>query len=385
MDIDASSRSILTRSNLLCVLGMHRSGTSVVTQFLHQLGAAVAPQLLGPMDEVNQEGFWEDRCVVDINERLLAMRDCRWFDCREAIFAKDGFGESQIRNEAIHHFKKNYATQNLSVVKDPRLCRLLPFWLDVWAAAAVNPIFIHVVRHPLAVVKSLQRRDKIPYEHGIVLWLLHTVEAMLYTSTFPGLVVIYDAFLQHPLDLAEALVSRYRVVLSGAEASWSEAARTTIRSDLRHNDNSIGVPLGLRELREFAVSLYEVINSSVPGGVELQQLEQWRVQLRQLLRSCGDEVAMLNRLREDLMRLSAENVRVGEMHSAALTVISEKDVALAYRDSVIAEKDVALAYRDSVIVEKDALIAERNQLIDDLFHLKVWRVVPYIMHKVRKT
>jgi hypothetical protein len=370
MAIDINVPPISGHSDLLCVLGMHRSGTSAVAQFLHRLGADVAPHLLEAMKGVNQDGFWEDQYVVELNERLLSIRGFRWYDSFESLVARDECAEAQIRSEAIGYFKKNYATKTLSVVKDPRLCRVLPFWLDVWSVAAVNPFFIHVVRHPFAVAKSLQRRDKIPYEYGVVLWLLHTIEAMLYTNAYAGLVVVYDEFLQYPLKLAEAVVSRYCAAMPGAGSPWLDAMNKAIKPDLRHNDNTIDAPLGLRDLQIFAVSLYETISVSNHGDVTVTQLEQWRIQLQQLLTHYTDEMSMLNRLCADLMSMSAESVRIGELHSAALVVIQSKDAAITYRDEVIAEKD--------------ALIADRNQFIRDLFHLKFWRLVPRIMRKVKK-
>lgn len=356
MAIDTRSSYVLGHSNLLCVLGMHRSGTSAVTQFLHRLGAAVVPQLIEAIDGVNQEGFWEDECIVDLNERLLSTRGCRWYSCCEVSTTRDVLAEAKIRNEAISHFRKNYSTKNLSVVKDPRLCRLLPFWLDVWAAVDANPIFVHVVRHPFAVAKSLHRRDKIPYELGVALWLLHTVEAMSSVSGHSGVVVVYDEFLQQPLELVDALISKYRVELPEAEASRSEAVNKTIKKELRHNGSSIDFPLGLRELQKFAVNLYKAIGMSGYGGPERAQLERWRNQLKELMSRNGDEMAMLDRLCSELMSLSADNVRVGELHSGALAVIRARDAELA----------------------------DRDQFISDLLHIRLWRLAPRFMRRVRK-
>ena len=329
-------------ARLLCVLGMHRSGTSAVTQYLHRLGATLGPRLLETMAGVNAEGFWEDRCVVDMNQRLLATRGRRWYDW-EAVASRDDSVETPLRDEAIGHFARYYAVNDVSVVKDPRLCRLLPFWLDVWSAAAVEPLFVHVARHPFAVAKSLQRRDRIPYEYGVLLWLVYTLEAISHTTASPGVVVVYDRFLLRPQELAETLISRYGVALPATKARWLEAA-ATIDQHLRHNDNSIETTLGLQEVCTLAVSLFEAIAATPLGDqVDTTQIEQWNAELRQALTRRCDDVAMLSRLGAELMGLSAEMVRIGELHASALT------------------------------------------LIQDIRYLRFWRLLPRVMRKVRRT
>jgi hypothetical protein len=421
MAIDNTPTFANENGGLLCVLGMHRSGTSVVTQFLHRLGMTVAPELLEAMDGVNDEGFWEDRHVVELNEKLLLARNSRWHDCGIVTTETMDLGaEEEIRSEAIAHFKRNYRAEGFSVVKDPRLCRSLPFWFDVWRDAGLSPIFIHVVRHPFAVAKSLQKRDRIPYECGITLWLLHTVESMLDCSGQTELIVIYDEFLRQPLRLPQMLVSKCGVALPAAETSWQEIAGATIKENLRRNDNSINTSLGLRELIAFSVSLYETISAFAYGSMDRNQLESWRNDLQGLLVRYGDDIAMLQRLAADLMDLSATSVRVGELHSKALAVIQTKDaeiqtkdtmiqtqgseirakdvemqekdvliqaikVEVQNKDALIQARDIEIQIKSVEIQEKNAAIADRNQIIGDITHLRLWRLMPRIMRRIRKS
>ena len=52
------------------VLGMHRSGTSAITKGLEVLGVNLGDNLLPPKDD-NPKGFFEDRDLVNLNERVL--------------------------------------------------------------------------------------------------------------------------------------------------------------------------------------------------------------------------------------------------------------------------------------------------------------------------
>ena len=61
------------------ILGMHRSGTSVVTRVLNLMGCYFAPEgtSTGANDE-NPKGFWERRDVRNVNDALLHSLGCEW-------------------------------------------------------------------------------------------------------------------------------------------------------------------------------------------------------------------------------------------------------------------------------------------------------------------
>src|SRR5579862_8116620 len=56
----------------ICVAGMSRSGTSMVTRLLHECGLYLGPEsdLLAPSPD-NPEGYWEHREFLAINTDLL--------------------------------------------------------------------------------------------------------------------------------------------------------------------------------------------------------------------------------------------------------------------------------------------------------------------------
>jgi hypothetical protein len=63
------------------VLGMHRSGTSVLTGTLGLLGAALPTDLVEAAPS-NPKGHFESRSVYNIHERLLAALGTAWYDFR---------------------------------------------------------------------------------------------------------------------------------------------------------------------------------------------------------------------------------------------------------------------------------------------------------------
>ena len=63
----------------ICIAGMHRSGTSMLTRLLHLCGLDLGPadRLLQPAPD-NPEGFWESLPFVELNKQLLATLGGAW-------------------------------------------------------------------------------------------------------------------------------------------------------------------------------------------------------------------------------------------------------------------------------------------------------------------
>ena len=64
----------------IIVMGVHRSGTSALAGALSMLGFHPGSSLLPAVQGVNNNGFFEDQRVVDLNDRILGVlgRDWRW-------------------------------------------------------------------------------------------------------------------------------------------------------------------------------------------------------------------------------------------------------------------------------------------------------------------
>ncbi len=82
-----------------------------------------------------------------------------------------------------------------AVMKDPRLCLLLPFWRKVLSE---EPVAVLVFRDPLEVALSLQRRNGFPLTLGLALWHRYVRQSLVSVSDLPVLVVEYGRLLQEP-------------------------------------------------------------------------------------------------------------------------------------------------------------------------------------------
>lgn len=180
----------------LLVLGMHRSGTSAITGMLSIAGADPGGSLLPAMQGVNPKGFWEHTKIVAIHERLLATLHSSWAD--ERFMPVDWWHLPVIadyRKALAETLRREFSASPLWIVKDPRLCRLLPLWLDILAEIGAEPRFVLCLRHPYEVALSLEQRDGISLDRSCLLWLVHLLDSVRWTRGHPRIVVTYDHLL----------------------------------------------------------------------------------------------------------------------------------------------------------------------------------------------
>lgn len=181
-------------SRLILVLGCHRSGTSAVASAVRSLGVEFGDraQWSGP----DNPDFVEDRDILTIDEAVLKSAGSRW----DRILPPDLSRVPQgLVNTARFELRRKLERWPLFGLKEPRLCRLLPFWRPILAELACEVSVVHVVRNPLSVADSLMKRNDIGPERALYLWLFHVVEAIYGVDpAWPLAVVDYDRFIEKP-------------------------------------------------------------------------------------------------------------------------------------------------------------------------------------------
>jgi GT2 family glycosyltransferase/glycosyltransferase involved in cell wall biosynthesis len=179
----------------LLILGMHRSGTSALTNVLRHGGADVGSRVLGA-SAGNQTGHWEDALAVEIHERLLASFGARW-DEPFALPAgwEQGEAATEARASIRGYLESNRSKLALWVVKDPRLCLFASLWCQAAAELEMPLGTVVVLRHPLEVAQSLLARDGIAPGRGMLLWLEYTLAAMREAEQVPHVLIEYSRLL----------------------------------------------------------------------------------------------------------------------------------------------------------------------------------------------
>lgn len=179
----------------LIVLGMHRSGTSAMAGVLAQMGCDLPRELMPPTD-ANPKGYFESNKAYHLNDALLASAGSCWDD--STVFNPDWYGSprfAEYRQRAAKVVEEEFGGSGFFVLKDPRMCRLLPFWQQVLADLDVGPRYVCIHRHPREVAASLTRREGWSETVGFLLWLRHVLEAEAGSRGQPRSFVSYDMLL----------------------------------------------------------------------------------------------------------------------------------------------------------------------------------------------
>lgn len=161
----------------ILVLGMHRSGTSVLTRVLNLLGCDLPETLMGPSKN-NPTGYWESEAVRSFNDELLESAGSSWDDWtpfNEAWY--DSPRASAFTERAVELLKSEFGDSPLFVLKDPRISRFAPFWLNALKEFQAEPISILTVRNPIEIAESLNRRNGLEPGSGMLIWLRHILDA----------------------------------------------------------------------------------------------------------------------------------------------------------------------------------------------------------------
>jgi hypothetical protein len=189
-------RSVTSLRTAVLVLGMHRSGTSALARIVNFLGATM-PRHLIPANKWNQRGYWESAPLVTLHDQLLAALDSTWDDWRTP-------GKSWKESDTANRFAgklrlmidEEYGAAPLFVLKDPRICRTLPYWMSILEKSGIRSAPIIIVRNPLEVAESLKARDGMSFEKAMLLWLRHMLDVEHETRHLARNIVTFDALLE---------------------------------------------------------------------------------------------------------------------------------------------------------------------------------------------
>lgn len=138
---------------MICVAGMPRSGTSLVTQLLHRCGVHLGPpDQLMPASSNNPDGFWENLRFVRLNERLLAASGGTWFSPPATLRPTPDIVAEAKSIVAQFDGAEPWGW------KDPRNALTLPFWKTLLPSMKV----LVCVRHPAETAASLVASTLFP-------------------------------------------------------------------------------------------------------------------------------------------------------------------------------------------------------------------------------
>jgi len=216
------------------VLGMHRSGTSVVTRVINLMGVP-----LGRADDIyngpdNFSGHWESLALGACNKTILAL-----FGGTEHTLPRllPGWEHSSRSTNIIPAlracFHDVYRTERW-LWKDPRLCITLPLWRRLLPEFCV----VLVARRPGPVSRSLSHREKMPVWYSLANWERYNRAGLQSLTGLPVVVVNFEELMADPGHQVRRLAEDLEAF--GVELSAGPAVATsTVRPDIvREKSNS---------------------------------------------------------------------------------------------------------------------------------------------------
>jgi Sulfotransferase family len=137
-------------TKLLIIAGMHRSGTSLITQWLQKCGLNIGDELMVP-NKSNKQGYFEDMDFVKLHEDLLSQNGLPYTGITHKTIPK----LTSIEKEKIFSLlnRKNLSHKQWGW-KDPRTC----LFLDTYRELAPGAKYIIIYRDCNFCVCSLISR-----------------------------------------------------------------------------------------------------------------------------------------------------------------------------------------------------------------------------------
>jgi hypothetical protein len=347
----------------VAIVGMHRSGTSMVAKLLSEAGLYLGPDdaLMPPASE-NPEGFFEHLDFVNLNDEVLNEAGSGW-DCPPPATTEWSAAQFDRHRERARELAAPLAEHHIWGWKDPRTSLTLPFW-----ESALGPLrVVVVVRNPLEVVSSLHRRNGFSISLSLTLWQIYAERVLAATSSVNRFVTHFDAWFVDPAAEARRLVRAL-----GLPGWNTENEGPDPNTGLRHHRKT------LQDLREagFATATIETYRTLCREagwweGDDAQVVDLSNSETDSAILSGIGRVNLL-RVENELLRrniadfttaLAGRDSRVSEleaalrMHEASR---SELEAFLRERDGRLRERNAVLQIRDAAIAERDQQAAARE-------------------------
>jgi hypothetical protein len=360
---------------LVFVLGMHRSGTSAVTRGLEVLGVDLGDRLMDPLPGVNDRGFYEDRDIFELNEKILRTLDQRSWHSLRPIDPKEFQSPaiSELRSAVTELLIKKIGSSPRYAIKDSRLSILLPFWQDVSAQVGVAVKYLIVTRNPISVTKSLEKRDALDPFKCYFLWLQHTASAINYTNQMSRLVVDYDLLIADPESQLSRIARFLEVSFDPDSHSFADYRENFLDSSLRHTQFDLSELRQLADLPDGVGQLYSVLLDIARDRIELSSEPLYTIlgPITENISALGSMFVYLDRvdnlcrsMHDEIIKLRAENAQqkqaISDLHKINGLLTDQKQALSAQ----IASQESELSRK----VEQLGFFEERSRSLETKLH-----------------
>jgi len=198
----------------IMVLGMHRSGTSMVSGLLHVTGINLGKNLLLG-DLANEKGYFENEKILNLNELILKEIESSWDDIRPLPADLETRPEIIIISAELKKIiEEEYFSSVVFGIKDPRLALFLPIYLKIFKDLKIIPYFILVERKTIEIAESLTKRDGFTYEKTVALTEKYRNIIKKHTKSVEHKIIVqYDDVLNEPYNFIKNIEKIFDIKL----------------------------------------------------------------------------------------------------------------------------------------------------------------------------
>lgn len=368
---------------IIVVLGMHRSGTSVITRSLKVLGIDLGNNLMAKAESNNPKGFWEDLDINNLNIDLLRALGHDWHTTIP-------ISTIELTSSTVESFKLRAATilrkklehTTIFGLKDPRICRLLPFWQSVFDHLKTNVKYIIASRNPMSIARSLNKRDGFDFEKSYYLWLDHITHSITNTSEKLRIVVDYDLLIESPEEQLQRISSFLELNFNLESKEFLEYKNDFLGASLRNtqfNKEDLLLESSAPKLAiDIYYSLYEIAkdeisldNSKINLLIKAYiNFHQTHIPILKYLTKTEKQKLLHEKTIEEKNK---QLIEAASQISAAEHKINDLNFKLIDYKSKIAETISALEINEKQIEEKDRLITKQNNSIKEIYSSTSWK------------
>jgi hypothetical protein len=255
----------------IVVLGMHRSGTSMISGILQLAGWSLGKDLLPPLED-NPKGFFENSRITFFNEKLLDELYAKWNDTLLIPDLWWAVEEMLSYKKALEDIlESEFDDSSFFLLKDPRISVLVPFYLEVFQKLDIEPYFIICLRNPLEIARSLDQRNNLTTEKSLLLWMDYTLKSEYYTRKQKRIMIRYKDVLDSPAGFLKVLSDKFHLLFDAGDDLLAKIAKF-VEPGLMHHDISddlVGYD-SFPEINRF----YSIMLGTKNGDVPLKDMKE---------------------------------------------------------------------------------------------------------------
>lgn len=388
----------MDQKHIVVVLGMHRSGTSALTRGLQVLGVNLGDRLMPAASGNNDKGFWEDIDINQLNNELLHALGYDWHTLTPLLSSDlDQPVVNEFRLRAVHVLRDKLSGVDCFGLKDPRIVRLLPFWMDVFSHLGVHVSYVISCRNPMSVARSLVKRDFFTLEKSYQLWMDHMLMSLSGVGVQPKIVVDYDLLMENPAKQLQRIAQVFDLNFEVNSQAFVEYKNEFLEEGLRHTRYYYSDLVLDQAAAPQVEELYSALLGMATDRLEpdsptisamLERMVEGLRQSRPILHYASCCERRVSEMANQKMDQEARLIEQGEQVSELNVLVAEREGQLASLNQVVAEREDQLASLGQAAAEREVLISgfkatvatqERQiralqETIQEIYQSRSWRV-----------